>query len=174
MQMTITGRNIEVTPALREYAGEKMTKIEKYLHKITGVHVILSVEKYRHIAEVTIQAYGLTLRGMEETGDMYSSIDKVMDKIGKQAKKLKDRLTDKNKGIVDEEEVSPPGEAASGHAPKIIHSVPFDPKPMTVDEAAMQFQLKEDLFMVFLNAATDKINVLYRRKDGDLGLIETL
>lgn len=178
MHLNITGRNIEVTEALKDYSREKISKVEKYIDKLTSAHIILMVEKYRHIAEITIQAHGITLKGVDETGDMYSSIDKAIDKIEIQAKKLKDRIKEKNKRPSAGETSWSPGESepvsSESNPPRIVRTTTFDPKPMTVQEAAMQFQLRDDIFMVFLEARTDKINVLYRRKDGDLGLIETV
>ena len=176
MRVTITGKNIEVTPALSEHAREKVHKIERYLHNITSAHISLSVEKYRHIAEATIQAHGLTLKGSEETGDLYTSIDKVMVKIEKQARKLKDKLSDKGKGhhhsgpIPDEEAFAADQSAAD--FPVIVKMPNFAPKPMSVDEAAMQLHMQDDLFLVFSNAKTDRVNVLYKKVDGNLGLIE--
>ncbi len=180
MHLTITGRNMEVSPALREYAQEKVGKMEKYLPKITSAHIILAVEKYRHIAEVTIQAYGFTLKGVEDTGDMYSSIDQVMDKIEIQARKLKDKLKDKNKGLAGEQQAAAAaGEgkdasASSGERPRIVRSEEFDPRPMTAEEAAMELELSAAVFKVFVEARSNKINVLYRRENGDFGLIETI
>ncbi len=174
MHLTITGRNMEVTPALRQYAEEKIAKMEKYLHKITSAHIILSVEKYRHVAEVTINALGLTLKGQEETGDMYSSIDLVMDKIGIQAKKVKDRVVDKNKTGANNHAAPVPERSEAGQAkPRIISEAAFDPKPMTVDDATVALGETKDPLLVFLESRTGKVNVLYRRADGNFGLIET-
>jgi putative sigma-54 modulation protein len=176
MHVTITGRNIEVTPALSEYAREKVNRIERYLHNITSAHIILTVEKYRHIAETTIQAHGLTIKGSEETGDMYTSIDGMMDKIEKQAKKLKDKIKDHNRGVPT---VSPPEESTESASPSVASQLPgivkteaFAPKPMSVDEAAMQLHLDDDLFLVFLNAKSNRVNVIYKKNNGNLGLIE--
>lgn len=174
MHLTITGRNMEVTPALRQYAEEKIAKMEKYLHKITSAHVIMSVEKYRHIAEVTITAFGVTLKGQEETGDMYSSIDLVMDKIEIQAKKVKDKVVDKNKGAAHGAEPAAEEEGEGGEAAvRIVRDDAFDPRPMTVDDAAVRLQDRKVPVIVFLEARSRKVNVLYRRGDGSLGLIET-
>jgi putative sigma-54 modulation protein len=177
MQMTITGRNMEVTPALKEFAEEKIQKISKYLHKINNIHVILTVEKYRHIAEVILTAHGNTLTGVEETDDMYSSIDKVMDKMEIQARKLSGRIKEKNKGLEEgedggAEESSETGEAGAGQ-PQIKRKS-FNPKPMTVDDAVMHLEGREDRFFVFVESRSGRINVLYRRDDGKLGLIETV
>jgi putative sigma-54 modulation protein len=178
MHLTITGRNMDVTPALREYAEEKIGKMEKYLHKITSAHIILTVEKYRHVAEVTIQAHGMTLKGLEETGDMYSSIDKVMDKIEIQAHKLKEKVQDKNKGGNNHtEEAAPePSEApekTKNRFPRILRDSSFDPKPMSVEEASLQLQAGDEPFLIFMEARTGKVNVLYRRDDGDFALVES-
>jgi putative sigma-54 modulation protein len=173
MHLNITGRNMEVTPALRDYAEEKVGKIDKYLHKITSAHVILAVEKYRHIAEVTIQAHGMTIKAQEETGDLYSSIDQVMDKIEIQARKLKDRITERNKSGAPDE-AAPPVETPAPSAPRVVRSNSFDPRPMTVDEAALQLGLRTEQFLVFVEARSSRVNVLYRRADGDFGLIETV
>ncbi len=172
MQLTVTGRNMEVTPALREFAEEKLQKISKYLHKINTIHVILTVEKYRHIAEVILSAHGAVLRGIEETEDMYSSIDQVMDKVEIQARKLSGRIKEKNKVVGEEVGEEDAGEAAAGQ-PGIVRKS-FNPKPMAVDDAVMQLEARDDRFLVFVDARSGRINVLYRRDDRRLGLIETV
>ena len=98
MQITITGHHVEVTPALKQYAEEKVAKVRKYLNTTINAHVTLKVEKLTHIAEVTIHANGVDLHGMEKTDNLYAAIDKVMDKIDRQAKKVKGKIHDKRKG----------------------------------------------------------------------------
>ena len=93
MEVVIKGRHLEITDALRSHIEHKISKIERYINKITEVDIILSVEKYRHMAEITFIAKGIKLNGKEITNDMYSSIDKVMDKIEKQVKKRKEIVT---------------------------------------------------------------------------------
>jgi putative sigma-54 modulation protein len=176
MSFSITGRNFDVTPALREYTQEKIGRIEKYVDKITSVHVILTVEKYRHIAEVTIQTHGTLLKGVEETADMYSSVDKVLDKIEIQAKKLKERIKERSKtGHVVEMGEAAQDETPMGakETPRILPGRAFNPRPMSPEEAALQLSLGTDVFLVFVNARTSRVNVLYRRSDGRLALIET-
>ncbi|MDH5508965.1 MAG: ribosome-associated translation inhibitor RaiA [Nitrospinota bacterium] len=97
MQITITGHHVEVTPALRQYAEEKVAKVRKYLNTTINAHVTLKVEKLTHIAEVTIHANGVDLHGMEKTDNLYAAIDKVMDKIDRQAKKVKGKIQEKRK-----------------------------------------------------------------------------
>ncbi|MDH5477074.1 MAG: ribosome-associated translation inhibitor RaiA [Nitrospinota bacterium] len=99
MQITITGHHVEVTPAIRQYAEEKVAKVRKYLNTTINAHVTLKVEKLLHIAEVTIHANGVDLHGMEKTDNLYAAIDKVMDKIDRQAKKVKGKIQDKRKDV---------------------------------------------------------------------------
>lgn len=98
MQINITGHQIEVTPALRQYTEEKVAKVRKYLNTTINAHVILKVEKLTQIAEVTIHANGVDLHGVEKTDNLYAAIDKVMDKIDRQAKKHKGKMQSKKKG----------------------------------------------------------------------------
>lgn len=181
MQIIITGRHLEVTNALREYVTTKIEKLEKYL-SIVEVHVILSVEKYRHLAEVTIQAKRTTLHGQEETGDMYQAIDVVIDKIEKQIKKRKEKIVSRKakklpKSLGESvDNLSEPAEPSlkekSTTPPRIIREENFAVKPMSLNEATLQMGLSPDNFLVFFNHETNQINVLYRRDDGNYGLIE--
>lgn len=103
MQISITGRNVEITKPLKDYAEEKVKRVKKYIHTFTDIHVILTVEKFRQKAEVTVKAGGIKIHGAEETENMYSAIDKVMDKIEAQARKYKDKgLLSKNKASIKE------------------------------------------------------------------------
>jgi putative sigma-54 modulation protein len=181
MQINITGRHLEITNALREYVTTKIEKLGKYLH-IVEAHIILSVEKYRHTAEVTLQAKRTKIHGQEETGDMYQAIDSVIDKIEKQIKKRKGKITShkskkppKNLGKVAQsisESVQFESEEEPTFSPRVIRTEKFAVKPMSLEEATLQMGLSQDGFLVFLNHETNQINVLYRRNDGNYGLIE--
>lgn len=168
--ITITGRHVEVTDALRDHTIEKMNHACRLLDKISAAHITLSVEKYRHIIEVVIQAHGVTLRGKEETADMYASVDQVMDKIEVQAKRLKEKIKDKKRQ--EERETSEFEEEISGEAPRVYEAESFAAKPLTVDDAVRELQNSESLFIAFRNAKTDEVNVLYKRKDGNFGLVQ--
>lgn len=168
--LTITGRHIEVTEALRDHAVEKMNHACRLLDKISAAHITFSVEKYRHITEVVIQSRGATLRSKEETGDMYASVDQAMDKIEAQAKRLKEKL--KNRKRQDERESSEFEEELSAEAPRVFDSEAFAAKPLTVDDAQRELSLSEALFLTFRNAKTNEVNVLYKRNDGHFGLIQ--
>lgn len=182
MEVTVTGRKIEMTNALRNRVGEKIKGIKKFLNGVKDVHVVLSVEKYRHFAEIILNANGYIIHCKEETDDMYSTIDRVIEKLTKQIKKHKDRIiTLKGKKKSGEGEVanfrsdvlSYEEETQKREHFRIIKSGNFDAKPMFLEEASMQIRSAKNNFLVFRNASNGKINVLYIRNDGNLGLIDT-
>lgn len=175
MQITITSRHMELTDALKNHVESKVTKIKKYIDNAIVVHVVLTVEKYRHIAEVTLQVDGQTIKGVEETGDMYSSIDKVMSKIDRQAKKHKEIISKHNHQInkeMGQEDIVSSSTLDVKKAAHLVTTKKLTTKPMSVEEAVMQMNLISNDFMVFENSNTSKINVIYRLKDNNLGLIE--
>ncbi len=177
MDITVTFRHTEPIESLKSYAEEKLSKINKYLDSPVEAHVVLSVEKFRHQADVTLGINGTRIKGVEETGDMYSAIDQVMDKIEKQVKrhlsKIKQRRSENNrsdKRVSGEEEEM--DEAAFSQEDPVIEIEKMVAKPMDSEEAAMQLNLSRQEFLVFRNSKSMEINVLYKRGDGNLGLIE--
>lgn len=170
--ITITGKHIDVTEPLREYVTQKIGKACKLLDKISAAHVTIAVEKYRHIVEVIIQSHGATLRAKEETHDMYASIDQVLDKIEIQVKRLKEKIKTKKYAAEAEEIVVALPEEAGMMQPRVFVAETFAAKPLTVDEAVEELQGRADLFIVFHNARTDQVNVLYKRTDGNFGLVQ--
>ena len=172
MKFIIVGRNIEVTPALRSTVEEKIGKLGKYFNPDTEVHVTLSVEKERQKIEVTIPVKGNIIRSEQVSTDMYVSIDLVEEIIERQLKKYKTKIVDKHQAggsfskmyvendYVDEEEV------------RIVRTKRFDIKPMYPEDACIQMELLGHSFFVFINAETDQVNVVYKRKGDTYGLIE--
>jgi len=195
MQVSVTFRHIEATDALRRHAESKVQRIAKYLHRPIDAHVILSVVKRRHVAEIVLNADRTTLNAKEETSDLYSAIDAATDKLEQRARKHTEK-TMKNHHKVPAGEgrrrasASPlPAPAAANtpglrvnviradtftrrNGPEIIKSTRLPVKPMSVEEAVMQMDLMSNEFLVFRNAATEALSVVYRRKDGNYGLIE--
>jgi len=172
MNVLVNGRHMEITDALKTYASEKVQKVEKYLPENSEANVTLAVEKFRHKAEVLIKANGLLIQAHEETEEMYSSIDKVMDKIGRQVKKYKEKLkVHKGQGL---EKTTPEAGIEMEKIPEIIKVKSFDMKPMNPEEAVMQMELLDKVFFVFSNINTGALNVIYKRRDGNVGLIEPL
>jgi len=172
MKIQVRGRNVEVTDALKEYVAKRLGKLEKFRENLGDALVTLTVEKESHRVEVTIPVNGMLLRGEETTGDMYASIDLVVDKLEKQLEKYKGKLF-KRAGKVGDTQVRPPAEERnSDDGPRVVRTKRFAIKPMAVDEAVMQMNLLGHSFFVFSNAETEQVNVVYRRKDGNFGLIE--
>jgi len=176
MEITVTFRRMEPTESLRLYAVEKLSKIKKYLDSPLEAHVVLEVEKFRHMAGVNLSVDGTWVKAIEETSDMYSAIDQVMDKIEKQVKrhlsKIKERRGETLRtGEVPEGELTPETATPGGDEP-VIQVEKLVAKPMDPEEAAMQLSLSPQDFLVFRNSRSLEINVVYRRRDGNLGLIE--
>ena len=176
MKIIFKGKHIEVTDAMRSYIEKKLSKIDRHFDHILEVIVTLSVEKNRQIVEATLQASRALIRAEEETDDMYASIDKVAVKLERQIQKYKEKYFQKphpgtekiglaNKEI-DTEDNEP------DKITKIVKTKRFAIKPMSVEEAAMQMDLLGHNFFVFANDNTNKVNVLYKRRDGNFGLIE--
>lgn len=171
MNIIVNGRHLEITPALRSYAEEKIGRFEKYISNITEAIVTLSVEKYRHKAEVLLKVNGVMIQAESVTGEVYSSIDEVVEKLEKQVIKHKEKIQSYRKG-----EKKTAAAASAGVSEKekgrIIKHKRFDMKPMDPEEAVNQMELLDKDFFVFANQVSGDINVVYRRKDGNYGLIE--
>ncbi|TFB09071.1 ribosome-associated translation inhibitor RaiA [Candidatus Atribacteria bacterium MT.SAG.1] len=176
MKIIFKGKHIEVTDAMRNYIEKRLNKIERHFDHILEVIVTLSVEKNRQIVEVTLQASRALIRAEEETDDMYASMDKVADKLERQIRKYKDKYLKKSHPGTERKGLTKEGvnveDSESNEIAKIVKTKRFAIKPMSVEEAAMQMDLLGHNFFVFANDNTNKVNVLYKRKDGNFGLIE--
>ena len=175
MRIAITGKNLEISDYLNDLVNKKVGKLERYFPQDADVFVTLSVEKNRHIVEVTIPYDGGVIRGEEITGDMYASIDNVLDKLEKQIIRHRTRLEKCLRvGAVRDIETRFGAELdeADEEGPKIVRVKRFAIKPMSEEEAMLQIEMVGHSFYVFLNSETNQMNVLYKRKDGNYGLIE--
>ncbi len=170
MNIIVTGRHIDITPALKTYAEKKIKRFDRYLSNIAEAIVTISVEKYRHKVEVLMKANGILIQAEGITGDVYSSIDEVAEKLERQVMKYKEKLVSHRKGEAKAAAAGPAG--AGSETGRIIKNKRFEVKPMSPDEAAMQMELLDKDFFVFTNDSSGDINVIYRRKDGNFGLIE--
>ena len=196
----VTGRHVSVTEAMKDYCRRKLACLHLDYPKIIEAQVILDVQKYRHTAEVILHCSNhITLEASSQSEDMYASIDQVLDKIARQMRKYKTRLMQRHRprkhGVRHLEEqvlrwewlasleesperngvAEPVVEAEAPveeSGPTVIHTEKYPIKPMFIDEAVLQMEMSTKQFLVFLNAKTEKVNVLYRRKNGDFGLIE--
>jgi putative sigma-54 modulation protein len=174
MQTSVTFKNLDSSDTLKSYVEEKLDRFDRLLDNPAEANVVLSVEKFRHMAEINIIGDRLSIIGKEETIDMYSAIDMVLDKLEKQIKKGKEKIRERrsnakirNKGMLTEE-INLPEEELELQVK--IKNIEY--KPMHVEEAVLQLDLLNDNFLVFTNARSDQVNVLYRRKDGHYGLIQ--
>jgi putative sigma-54 modulation protein len=194
----VTGRHVSVTDPMKEYCRRRLAGLHLDYPKIIEVQIIMDVQKYRHTAEVILHCSNhITLEATAVSDDMYASVDEVVDKIGRQMRKYKTRLMRKHRPRKDtirhlEEkvlrwewvngldeglssdalaELEPESETHPAE-PSVIHSEKYPVKPMFIDEAVLQIEMSSKQFLVFLNAKTERVNVIYRRKDGEFGLIE--
>ena len=189
MQLNITFRHFEPIDSLKNYAREKVERANKYLDRAGEAHVVLSLERHLHHADITITSGPFVLRGREKSEDMYASIDLAMDKIERQLRRYKERLKHHHgqdrvhhrqdlvahlKVRHDVVEVPNPEDTVNENdAPtRVIKTNDLLVKRLNVDEAIMQMDLMNNDFLVFTNVATAEMNVVYRRKDGHYGLIE--
>lgn len=174
MQIAVTFKNFDPSDDLKAYAQNKLNRFDKLLENPAIATVVLSTEKFRRIAEITISGDRLNIKGKEETDDMYSAIDNVLDKLKKQFKKGKQKIRahkgsskEKRKAINIEE---PDSETYETEVEIKVSNIKY--KPMNVEEAILQMDLETNNFLVFTNAENDDVNVLYRRKDDNYGLIQ--
>jgi len=173
MKIVINGKNIEVTEGLKERVTKKIGKLDKFFSNETEAHVTLSVQRTRQIAEVTISFNGIVLRAEESNEDMYTSIDKTIDLLERQIRKNKTRLQRKlHKNEFKFENLGFTEEILEEEEFNVVRSKRFAIKPMDVDEAILQMNLLGHEFFMFNNAESKQVNVVYRRKDGNYGLIE--
>ncbi|MEW9094429.1 MAG: ribosome-associated translation inhibitor RaiA [Clostridiaceae bacterium] len=172
MKIIVNGKNIEITNALRNVVEKKLDKLDKYFSPNVEAHATLSVQKNRQIIEVTIPFNGVILRGEEATEDMYASIDLVVDKLERQIRKQKTKLQKRLYGDSLRFQSIPDEEDKDTHEPKIVKTKKFAVKPMSDEEALLQMELLGHNFFVYESADTGDVNVIYKRKDGNYGLIE--
>ena len=172
MKIIIVGRNIEVTPGLKTAVEDKIGKLDKYFKPETEVHVTLSVEKERQKIEVTIPVKKNIIRSEQTSSDMYVSIDLVEEVIERQLKKYKNKIIDRNQSASSFASTFIESEEMEDEEIKIVRTKRFDPKPMYPEDACIQMELLGHNFFVFVNAETDQVNVVYKRKGDTYGIIE--
>jgi len=174
MKFEYTGRHIDVTPALRSHVEEHFDRLE---HLFDGdnskAHIIIEVERGKHRSEVIVKWRSEVLTATTSVEDMYKSLSQTIDKIEKQALKLKTKITDKHHKAKKVGTIPPKTEVkpAPG-SPQIVDTRDYPVKPMTEEEAVLRLDEEENQFLVFRNAADERVSVIYKRKDGNYGLIQ--
>jgi putative sigma-54 modulation protein len=180
MRVQFTGRHMDVPREVRELADRKLRKLARVLPGITRARVIVTPNKHRYLVEVSVHSPHADLTAAEETPDATASLTTAMDEITRQAQRRLARVRHRKGGtprrdmllVAGAAAAAPAAPAEDGPGPRVIRARRFVAKPMTVEEAAVQVEDSEYGFLVFRDAATERVNVLYRRKDGNLGLIE--
>jgi putative sigma-54 modulation protein len=176
MEFEYTGRHVDVTPALRAHVEDHFQKLEHIFTDTTArAHVIIEVEKNRQIGEVLVHWREHTLTATDTNADMYLALTRAIAKIEKQALKLKKKIIDRKQGAKRVSAVAPEPDGqveASPRPPRIIAARRYIVKPMTAEEAALRLSEESDQFLVFRDADTNRVGVIYQRKDGNYGLIE--
>jgi ribosome hibernation promoting factor len=178
MQLNITFRHLDPTEALKAHVKGRVEHVQRYIDRPSEAHAVLHVDNLDHHAEITVKAGRFLLRGTAKSPDMYASIDKAADKIERQLLKHKEKIQDHHKGPAAAEETTVEVRhdvldvLARPERHAVVKSTQFQAKPMSLDEAILQLELLDAHFYVFQNSADRAINVVYRRDDGNVGLIE--
>lgn len=173
MKISIYGKNLQLTDALREASLKKIRRLDKFFQQDVEAKVVLSIEKKIHKVEVTIPFNGRIVRVEESSDDMYNALDEAVESLEQQIRKYKTKLQNKrhsNESIKFEN--IEPLEDEDEEEYKVVKTKRFAIKPMSIEEAILQMDLLKHNFFVFLNADTEEVNVVYRRKDDNYGLIE--
>jgi putative sigma-54 modulation protein len=176
MKITTTSRHYDLTPALKEHAEAKIRHLTTYFDNIVNAHIIFSMEKYRHAFEATLHANGKDFTGRAESEDMYASVDKVAEKLERQIRKHKGKRSKKKSPKLGELEVELPTvsepEENQAQEDEIVPIDPIEFPRMSLSEALAKLKENGNGFTIFSNPTTSRINVLFKRKDGTIGLIE--
>jgi len=177
MRLQVKGRNVEVSEAIRDYAQEKLGKLERQLADPTRVELELTVERNpsiaaSHVAEATVWTKGPVLRARESSSDMKASIDQLVDKLERQVKRYREKRRSHRHARADGGQLESAPVVPLEDEPMIVKTKQFAVKPMSPEEAVLQLELVGHDFFVFRNSESDEVNVAYRRNDGNYGLIE--
>ncbi len=169
MQITMSAKNTELTDSIKNYVEKKIGRLERKIDNIISADVVLSVEKYRHIASVRLNVSGEILKAEESSKDMYSSIDLIYEVLEKQIEKFKDKMRSRKRGVQEEnyQEIEIP------QTDPVIIEEEFIPKPLSIEEAIIKLDEDDKHFIVFNSSENGKVCVLYRKKNGDFGYIIT-
>ena len=177
MRILMTARHFDLTQGLREHTEERLRKLNKYGVQILESHVVLTVEKYRHIAEIALNGKGFTLNGKFESDDMYSSVDGVIQKLEGQIRRQKEKVRSR-KGMERDPfarvDVVRSGESEEGEEEEVevLESGEVNPEPLSVEDAIKLLKKSGEDYMLITNPATDRVTVVLRRSDGDYGVVE--
>jgi putative sigma-54 modulation protein len=177
MRVALTGRNVEITPSLRQLVGRRLTRLERLLNdNAVSAQVVLTREKHRHVTDIIVHTRGdHILKGLGNNGTWQRSVAIAVEKVMQQAHKVKERWADRKRRADGGRTVAPAAarpDEAPAQGPRVIRARRYAVKPMRIEDATLAVAGEANAFLVFRNAETDEVTILYRRKDGHLGLIE--
>ncbi len=177
MNIVFTFKNFEPSDHLRRYAERRFEKLGRFVNKAESVEmtVVLTVDKFRHKADVQLSGDGIAITAMEQSSDMYATVDMVLDKLEAQLKKYGERMKEKRRSgkiPVDAAPEGAPFATKDEDSPPVIIEEKVEPKPMFAEEAALQLMQRDETVLLFLNAQTERVNLIYRRKQGGFGLVD--
>jgi putative sigma-54 modulation protein len=177
IRIEIAGRQVEVTPSIREFTLDKLRKLEKLLDGPLEVHVVLAAEKHRQLAEIQVKSRTAVLSGAEETDDLFASISEVADKLERQALKHKEKVTERKRregrkrSEAEVQALGPDGSSRDG-SPRLVPSERYRLKPLAPEDAVLELEATGEDLLVFRDSETYRVNVVYRRADGNFGLVD--
>jgi len=177
MKVEYIARKVNLSAGVRNIAEKKLARVEKYFNEIIDLRLEMSQERHLYVADILLKGKDFSLKSTSSNKDLTTAIQDAIDKLEMQARKAKTRLKDHKRhgsdirgSVVRDDEILEPVETG-GDTPRIVETSFIPVKPMSVDEAAMQLEERDDRFLVFHNAVSDRVNVVYRRADNNLGLI---
>jgi putative sigma-54 modulation protein len=177
MKISLTFRNAEGEPWQKEYVDERLNKIKKYIDRPMDVHVILSVEKFRNVAEVNMIANGININAREEAKDMHLAIDNAVEKIERQLKKYKEKIRGHKTNLTRAEGITAVSddmeETEEEHESKLVETRKVVLKPMSLEDAVMEMNVSKQRFIIYRDSSSENVSLIYRRDDGKYTLIET-
>lgn len=174
MQVSVTFRHIDATESLKKHAIDKIEHLKKYLDDSASAHAVLSTEKLAQRADIQVSSHGVMMRGKEDSSDLYNSIDRAVEKLETQIKRYKDKLVNHKPRTGTRMKIKFDTFETNSVPSSIVETKEVEARPMMVDEACMQMDLLGSEILVFLNAKTEHMNILYRKKGQKYGLIEAV
>jgi putative sigma-54 modulation protein len=177
MQISLTFRNTDAEDWLKDHVDKRLQKLTRYIDKSAEAQVILSVEKFRNVAEINLSSKGITINGKEEEKDMITAVDNVIDKIERQLKKHKDKIRNHKENASFNEIAALQNERADvmeedEGQPKVVEVRRVVLQPMSVDDAILEMEDSKNRFVMYRDLSSERVNVIYRRDDGNYVLIE--
>lgn len=173
MKIEVSGIHVPIQEEVDKHIRKKVEKLTKYLDRIVSAKVILKMQRETYITEINVLGNRTSIHGEGTSEDLHVSIDKAVDKVRRQVRKVKEKLkSHKHRARLAQERMSFKDESLPGARSEAIHITRQIAKPMNLDEATMQLDLSRDKFLVFVNAATEQVNVIYKMTSGGYGLIE--